>query len=379
VNRFFLRAAIAATLFLSAACGPVAFGIPGATPRHEDGPDTDDDAGTFYRNRGYGTDVYAGPFDALFNKGFAVAQWENRNRAIFDHSYGWDAVFSSLTAPGAAVARSGGWREVLLVHAMPFYYGGYRDPQWVPNYFGHVVEGGMVYRRLTEWNESRGVPLPRVAAALVTYGSAMVNEAYETPPPADGTPQVGNAGLVMDLMVFDPLGILLFSSEGVAHAVKGLGVSLWPSQGSLVAPSGRLENNGESVVFKLPLPWTRHRFFLRTGMGLEGGLSWQRRDGLDVSVSAGLQSYERRLDPDTYLEEADFAWSGGVWLDRDDVLLASLTVDTRTDRRVGVNLYPGMLQVGGVGMGMWMAVDAAGRPYLGITGHTLGLGAGIGF
>ena len=54
-------------------------------------------------------------------------------------------------------------------------------------------------------------------------------------------------------------------------------------------------------------------------------------------------------------------------------------MDTDTDRRVALNLYPGLLRAAGVGFGAWLLVDAEGSLYVGFTGHTLGVGAGIGF
>ena len=338
-----------------------------------------DRTGSIYSDRGFGTDAYGGPFDLLFNKGFAVAQWEDRNRRIFDHDYGWRVVSASLTDPAGAVRRAGGWGEVLKVQALPFYYGGARNPQWVTNWFGHVFEGGLSYRRLMEWNEARGLPLPRLSAAVLTLAAGAVNEAYETPPPPPGEPVLGNAGIVMDLLFFDPLGILLFSSDRLAHTVHDLGVTLWPSQASLALNTGELQNNGQAVVFRIPLPWTRHAFFLRTGVGVEGGLTWHRRDGWNVSGSVGMQSFTRHLDPGTWYETAEFSLAGGLWVDQDDVLVASMTVDQRTDRRFSLNLYPGSIEVAGTALGAWFVVNGQGRPYLGISGRTLGAGVGFGF
>ncbi|MBM4183792.1 MAG: hypothetical protein FJ207_06135 [Gemmatimonadetes bacterium] len=36
----------------------------------------------FIKGRDYGTDAYAGPFDVILNKGFAVAQWQDQDRHI---------------------------------------------------------------------------------------------------------------------------------------------------------------------------------------------------------------------------------------------------------------------------------------------------------
>ncbi len=43
----------------------------------------------FNKGRDYGSDAYAGPLDNIFNKGFAVAQWQGKDRHIFSFPYGW--------------------------------------------------------------------------------------------------------------------------------------------------------------------------------------------------------------------------------------------------------------------------------------------------
>ncbi len=336
----------------------------------------------FYHDRGYGTDAYAGPFDVLLNKGFAVAQWEGKGRNVLSYPYGWRAVWRSLTRPDAAVQRAGGWKKVLLRHAVPFYSDNVRSAQWVPNYFGHILEGGIAYRRLAEWNRARGVPLPGVVAGLTTYLAAIVNEAYETPLNEAWVTRNGTAGSVMDLYVFDPLGIFLFHRDDVSRFfATRLGATIWPTQASLSLTDGLLVNNGESLVLKLPLFFTRRaRFFVRSGMGYEMGLSFRRAGGIAVSVGVGKQSRTRWLDPFTQVENADMAWSGGIWVDRDNALLFSLTLDQATDRRVAVNVFPGLLRFGSGSFGAWFVVDAAGTPYLGVSGSkTLGLGLGVGF
>lgn len=334
----------------------------------------------FYRGRAYGTDAYAGPFDVLFNKGFAIAQWEGRGRNLFSYPYGWKSVRESLDHPGVLARRWGGWKEVLRWQAVPFAQGGLDDSQWVPNYFGHIFEGGIAYRRLREWNEAHSVPLPSVTAFLVTYASALVNEAYEMPVGEPGV-EDGTIGASVDLLIFDPLGVLVFQQDFVARFMaRWMKASLWPTQASITF-DGLLINNGESVVFKPPLPFTdRARLILRAGMGAEGGLSFRRDDGIDVSVTVGKQSKQRWLDPHTALEYAAFAWSAGLWLDRDGILLAGLTWDAGTDRRIGLNVYPGFARIAGAEVGGWFVLDASGRPYLGFTtSRTLGAGLGIGF
>lgn len=382
------------TLVLALSLSPLACHAPApappAPPPSNGGPESPATAASdsakhgpfFYHGRPYGTDAYAGPLDILFNKGFAVAQWEGKGRNIFDYPYGWGSVKGSLTQPGYLARRFGGWKKVLEVQVVPFAKGGINDSQWVPNYFGHIVEGGIAYRRLQEWNEAHHVPLPTLTAVLVNLGSAVVNEAYENPYDEHLLSRDGNSGTVVDLMLFDPLGIILFHQDGVSRFFAGwLRASLWPTQASLTVTDHLLVNNGESVVLKPPIPFTdQARFFIRAGMGLEGGLSLRRSDGLDVSVGVGQQSRQRWLNPYTTLEWAEFGWSAGIWADRDGTLLAGLTWDQGTDRRVALNVYPGFLRVAGANVGAWFLVDAAGRPFVGFTtSKMLGAGLGVGF
>lgn len=373
------RAVLLLTL-LSLGCRPQAPAPPSPPP--PDTRESTDRGPFFYHGRSYGTDAYAGPLDILFNKGFAVAQWEGKGRDIFDYPYGWESVKGDLTRPLALIRRDGGWREVLLEEAVPFARGGVNDSQWVPNYFGHILEGGISYRRLREWNEAHGVPLPSLTAALMNLGSAIVNEAYETPRNDSWIARDGTAGSVVDLWLFDPLGILLFHQDFAARFFAGwFQAALWPTQASLTVNDHLLVNNGESIVLKPPMPFTdRARFFIRGGMGLEGGISLRRSDGVDVNLAVGQQSRQRWLDPYTALEFAEFGWSAGIWLDRDGTLLAGLTWDQGTDRRVGLNVFPGLLTVAGTGVGAWFVLDAAGRPFVGFsTSRTLGAGLGVGF
>jgi hypothetical protein len=203
-----------------------------------------------------------------------------------------------------------------------------------------------------------------------------MNEAYENPAPG-GT----HAGITMDLLVFDIGGILLFNSDRVSRFfAQNLGASIWPTQASLLIPEGALWNNSHHLVLKVPMGFTdRASLFLKSGIGLQAGLTLHRANDLDVSFGFGKESTERVIDPVTRLETAQFAWAGGVWVDRGGSLLVSLLIDTNTDRVAAVNVYPGVIP--GLGdFGLWAAVDNKGRPSIGITtARTLGLGLGVRF
>jgi hypothetical protein len=334
----------------------------------------------FIKGRGYGTDAYAGPFDVILNKGFAVAQWQDQDRHIFSYPYGWGAVWASVTRPGEAMERAGGWGRVLKLHVLPLGWDELKEAQWMPNYFGHVLEGGLAYRRLLEWNRINDVPLPTLSALVVTQLAVTLNEAYETPVNDPWVQEHGTAGAFVDWVIMDPLGMLLMHQDPIAgFFANRLGAVVWPRQASITFPGGRLTNNGEAVILRPKLWFTdRFRLFFRGGVGAEAGLSMPY-EGLTVNVAAGANSSGRKLNIE-HVEEASFSFSSGIWIDREGSLLFSATWDHKTDRRLAIDVFPGVIDVGGSTIGAWFQLDQDFRPYFGITGRrTLGAGIGVGF
>ena len=335
----------------------------------------------FNKGRDYGTDAYSGPFDMIMNKGFAVAQWQGRDRAIFSFPYGWNAVWASVTRPGKAMEQAGGWGTVFKRHLIPFAEDDLREAQWVPNYFGHLLEGGIAYRRLLEWNRLHDLPFATLNALLVTQFAVVLNEAYETPAGDPFVDENGTAGLFIDVVIMDPLGMLLFHHDGVARFFsEKLGTTIWPRQASITFPGGRVINNGEAVVIRPKLWFTSDfRFFVRTGIGAQVGVSVPRDDGLEVGIGVGAESYDRQLDS-AGVESAKFSVSAGLWIDRDGALLFSATWDEKTDRSFAIDVFPGVIRIAGTTIGAWFQFDRDYNPYFGITGRrTLGLGVGVEF
>ncbi|MDH3424796.1 MAG: hypothetical protein OEN00_17490 [Gemmatimonadota bacterium] len=329
----------------------------------------------FYQGRAWGNDATEGPIGVVLNKGYAVAQFNNRNRYIFDYDYGSRHVLNSITEFGANVDRYGVWREYIGDEIFPTSLD-WIGWKWAPNYFGHVLEGGMTYRRLTEWNRAHGLPLPSVTAAIVTMGSAVLNEMYSHPGWIQGT-----AATATDLLFFDPLGILLFSFDGVARFVSGpLRGNIWGSQAALTF-DGELVNNGNNFVLKVPFsPIPRTSIFVRGGLAFTPGLTFHRSDGLDVSVAVGGEGRIQNIDPVTGEETPEIAVGGGVFVDRDGTLLWSVMASETAHRRFVVNVYPGVFDVAGGRLGGWLIVRRDWHVRFGISvAGALGLGLGTGF
>jgi hypothetical protein len=120
------------------------------------------------------------------------------------------------------------------------------------------------------------------------------------------------------------------------------------------------------------------RFFVRGGVGAEAGISIPRDDGIEVAIGAGVDSYDRKLNLE-HVEEAKFSFSTGIWIDRGGSLLFAATWNHKTDRRLSIDVFPGVISIAGSSVGAWLQLDQYYRPYIGITGRrTLGAGLGIG-
>ena len=330
----------------------------------------------FYRPElDFGSVSVMGPLNVLFNRGFSVLHFRDQPRNIRHLRWGngFAGVFDGLKHPLAAVERSGGWGPWLKREFLPS--GRVWEWAWAPNYGGHLIAGGITYRYLEEWFEAHRVPAPAFSSAAYLMGTMLVNEAIEH----QGNPHGSGHG-VADLLVFDPLGILLFRIDGVARFFQeGLHAADWSPQVSITLPSGRVQNVAQVLAYKIPLPFfKRTRLLLTLGQKGLGGVTYRFDSGLSLGVAGGIDGDLRIVDPATGHESIEPRPAGGVYLDRDDSLLASVVVGYRAYNLVQVNVYPGVLPGRFASLGIWATVTQDNEFSFGVSSRsTLGLGTGL--
>lgn len=333
---------------------------------------TKDTVPLLYTGVSYGTQANFSPISVILNKGFDhfQANGSNRNLREFD----FDAVrrisLDALVRPRRAIERYPGWSKWMRTEILPLSFTT-EGARWAVNYSEHFVAGGLTYRQLGQWFDAHGYPVPRLWAGLTTFGASMLNEAAEyqhSPRPASSN--------VADLLVFDLGGILVFNWDWPVRFFAGtLQASDWSLQSSITFPNGELQNNGQYYIVKLPLPRTRTRVFTRFGMGLQGGLT-REFAGHGVSAALGFDTEERHVDPVTGDETIETFFSGGVYVDRNNSLLASLTAGP-TRNRIVLNIYPGVLPGFARDFGLWSIYTNERRILAGLTHRRLpGIGAG---
>jgi hypothetical protein len=284
-------------------------------------------------------------------------------------------VARNILHPIPAISNDG-WKTFFTEEIFPLSFT-QSTARWTPNYSLHLIGGGMTYTALREWFEDYHVPAPRVFSAFTLMAAAFVNESLEN----KGV--VGfNTDCIADIYFFDLGGILFFSFAPINRFFsETVVVSDWSLQPGLTWPGAALNNQGNYFALKWSLPYyPALRLFANLGLGTLFGLSYRLPSGISWSLGAGLRSTRLINRSQVDLENnVELAPSAGLFVDRNESLLASFLVSDVRDYFINFNLYPNAIGRLGPGLGMWTAVSKNGHFVVGISvARALGLGAGLG-
>lgn len=359
-----------------------------AAQENTDGAPADDPAGEaagpaneipdyfFYQpETPYGSAAQFSPLNVLATRGFSTLMWSDSERHPLRIDWGngianlWDAIAS----PHAAIERSGGFRAWLHDEFLPE---GWNVWSWAfaPNYAGHVIAGGITARGLGEWFDAHGAPAPRVLGGVAAMATILVNEAIES---RNGT--AGYSSTTADVYVFEPLGIALFSVDGVARWFSTrLHAADWSPQASLTLPHLQLLNNSQLMSYHAGLPFSdRLDWLFVTGQGSQVGVLYDLGPEYRVAVAGGFTASSQLID-DRSNESLVAKAGAGAYLVRNNSLLANVNVFRGGETRVVVNVYPGTFRGPFRELGSWAMVNRGGDFSLGMSYRRM-LGLGIGY
>jgi hypothetical protein len=338
----------------------------------------DDDAAPepyFYKGYDYGSQALYSPLWVFLNRGYDVLQDRTGSRSPLQQEYrqNGETVGKNLLNPIPAIAHRG-YGRFFREEIFPLSYTR-SSARWVPNYTLHLIGGGSTYTALAEWFRQNDVPAPRLFSGATLLASAFLNETLEN----KGV--VGyNTDAIADFFFFDIGGMILFNFDWPNKFFsKTLVVADWSLQPSFTYPNFDLHNQGNYFSIKWAIPfYPRLRAFALMGLGTLFGASYQVDS--QYSVSAGAGSMASRLVSTSKVNadnDVDFAECAGLFVDRNDSLLASFKITNVPDYFLQLNLYPNAIP--GQPLGMWAVMDKSAHVVAGVSfSHTLGLGAGVG-
>jgi len=313
-------------------------------------------AGYFYRGLPYGSDRAFNPATELVNGAFGFLQissnWTTLDR--IDWGNGLDVTWRSISHPVGTVGAYG-WGEFVTSEALP---GKLRwsNLQYVPNYHLHLIGGGARNRAFVEWYGAHGFAHPWAMAAMTTVVHSFAVETVE-----HQAARAATVDPVADMLIFDPGGILLFTSDRVAHFFSHtLNLSIWSTQPMYNPVLNTMENAGQNYGLHYFFS-DNHRvgLFQYWGMSDLVGITVRNPSGLDWSVGVGgsvAELNEESRGDGMSAFYARMAWDAGAFLHRNGSLLASIHVSQSWTQRLRVNVFPGVVSWHGVSPGIYLGV-----------------------
>lgn len=310
----------------------------------------------FYHGYDYGSDASFHPVSEVINGAFGVLQISSQWVPLqeIDWAQGFDVTWQSLTSPRGTVDAYG--REDFFMDQMIPARLDWNNLQWVPNYTLHMVGGGARHRAFTEWYGAHGFAAPAVWAWGTTLAHAFAVEAVEhydkTAPTED---------VVADMLFFDPMGALLFSSDSVARFFsRTLNMSIWSGQPVYNPVVNTFENAGENYGLHYFLR-DSHRVgvFAYMGMSHLFGVTVRGGELFDWSIGLGGavdEINERDRGNGTSSLYARVKMDGGVFVHRNGSLLASVQLSQAWSQTFRLTVYPGVFSPGGFATGFYTGV-----------------------
>lgn len=326
----------------------------------------------FYKGYKYGNQALYNPMYLLLNGGFDMIQVGNkRDIKKFPYEIAVKNIWKNLSDPFTPI-NNYGWWNFIKDQVLPLSLDK-KNAQFWPNYTLHLIGGGMEYAAMKEWFEYYNYPYPQWLSAFTVMTYHLINEVAE-----NGSYVGDDVDPIADIYIFDIGGILLFTSESVKRFfAEDLNLADWSQQPSFSLRNGELHNNGHffSVKWKFPFAdsWYAFYYFGTNGVG---GLSYKFQNGSAISVGLGLAASDLiLLDEKTNKKTLGLVGNLGVFYDKNNSLLASLSITIKTDYMVNVNIYPGLLKIGNISPGIWGAYSQDGNFFWGMAFSWLPFGA----
>lgn len=327
--------------------------------------------GYYYQGLPYGSQSLYNPAYVIWTGGYGMIQFDAKRDIInFPYNIAIKNVWRNLKDPFTPI-RNYGWGNFIQDQVFPLSLNK-KNGQFWPNYSLHLIGGGMAYAKTREWFKYHNYPYPSLLSAFTTMTYHFINEVVE-----NGWRVGDDVDPIADFYLFDIGGIVLFSSESVKRFfAEELNLSDWSQQPSLSLRNGEIHNNDQffSVKWKFPFSDSWHAFYYFGTNGV-GGLSYKFNNGTAISVGAGLAASDLIvLDEKTNKKTLGLVGNFAAFYDKNNSLLASLAVTIKTDYMVNVNIYPGLVKIGGFSPGLWGAYSQNGNYIFGITATWLPIG-----
>jgi hypothetical protein len=314
-----------------------------------------------------GTDAYFSPLNLLLNGSFDALRTDPGNNRDLRKMYFTRTstiVWYNLRDPLARINAYGWkrfWREEFINLSFDI-----EELQFLPNVGDHTLGYGMLYAKVTEYYDAHHYPSPvlwGIGTSLVFhYVNEMMQSGYELKV---------NVDHIADVYVFNTLGFVLFSFDGVKRFFsEDVQLLEWSLQPLLVPRNWNLQNVGQQFVLRYRLPWAeRYAPFIYWGVNSVVGLSYRYddRQSLSLGVGQSVNGMERQARGDFWRMVPRLDGAAGIFWDDNGSLLAGMVVTGPKVPNVQLNVYPGLVDLWGIQPGAYVGMGKRDKFVAGIT------------
>jgi hypothetical protein len=295
----------------------------------------------FYTHPEYGSQSTFNPISVLMNGGYDIVQTGMYDSRLFRVPYrtSFNNVWDNISHPIRQISRHG-WEDFLSTEVFPSRFE-VSHSQYLPNYTLHVLGSGATYRMLCEWNEAHQIPYPKLSAVAFATAYNFLNEIME-----NGSYTGVNVDPIADMWIFNPLGILLYSSDRIARFFSAtVQVCDWSGMPFIDPIHGKIDNASQNWAVKIPLPRIeRTRLFIYLGMSEVAGLSYIIKNDIAISGGGGFSVGDiveaESVGDKGRIMTIHYSWTAAVFVDKSHSLLFSLLLSNSSMYKIRANLYP---------------------------------------
>jgi hypothetical protein len=320
----------------------------------------------YYPETAYGSELYFNPVTVFINGCYDILRNGGHDKNIFDQNYtaGMDNVWDNISHPFRNI-KIFGWKRFIGQEVFPLSLNK-NKAQFVPNYIHHLIGEGMLYVKMGEWNDYHGIKYPYLVSLLTTMCYQYLNESIE-----NGNFHQTNVDPIADLLIFNPLGYLLFSFGRVRKFFSSkMYLNDWSLQPVYNPSNHHLENAGEQFILKYRWSEDSHySAFFYWGICGIAGISYQDHGAQSFSFGVGTMVNKIRENIITHsrIMTPEMDGAVGIFYDRNNSLLTSLIITAPRFYNARLNIYPGFIRWGGFMPGMYLAAGEWDRFMVGIT------------
>jgi hypothetical protein len=322
----------------------------------------------FHPEQSRGSDASFSPLSLLLNGSFDALRTDPSNNRDLRRMYFTRTstiVWYNLRDPIARINAYGWgrfWREEFINLSFDI-----EELQFLPNIGDHTLGYGMLYAKATEYYRYHGYPAPVLWGIGTSLAFHYVNEMMQA-----GYELKVNVDHIADMYVFNTLGFVLFSFDGVKRFFsEDVHLLEWSLQPLVVPRNWHLLNVGQQFVLRYPLPWAdRYAPFIYWGVNSVVGLSYRFNGSERISAGVGqsvngMQRQDRGTEFWRMVPKLDGAF--GIFWDDDGSLLAGAVITGPKVPNVQINVYPGLLELWGAQPGIYVGYGERDGLVAGVT------------